>query len=337
MEEYCQNQLCENKAVKEVPVSVEKPSDQTRSLCAACEESYTWGVQHGRMICEGLKIDPPPEEIGDEPLFRVVYMIDVDAADAREAAEYTHRIMTDPESLRPVLQVIDSKGNSTEIDLSEDDSDCDEDTGSANYEAAAQYLADQGDRIFTGPINGGLWNGQCMDAAVMSKKQGDKAAYEFLLKFGDRYASHLPVDLKSQWQTIKDQAAARLKGSQENAGKTREQSVTEKFTKTTVGFVAQTFQKDSKGRFVCTHQEFIAGDQCDYEDGKGNPIEPPEYEYQPYNMTLRTAAQSEATDGTMLRKAYEAIEEVLESLDAGGEQSRQFAEEIKILRDVIGR
>jgi len=59
-----------------------------------------------------------------------------------------------------------------------------------------------------------------------------------------------------------------------------------KFTKITVGFVAQTFEKDDKGRFVCTRQEFIASDQCDYEDGEGNPIDPPEHEYQPYNMTL---------------------------------------------------
>ena len=55
----------------------------------------------------------------------------------------------------------------------------------------------------------------------------------------------------------------------------------EKFTKITVGFVAQTFEKDPMGRFVCTHQEFIASDQCDYEDGEGNSIDPPEYEYQP--------------------------------------------------------
>jgi len=120
MEKYCQNPLCENEAVKDVPVSVETASDQMRSLCAACEEAYTWGVQHGRRICEGLKIDPPPEEKGNEPLFCVVYIIDVNAGDVREAAEYTHRIMTDPDSLRPVLHVIDSKGNSTEVDLSED-------------------------------------------------------------------------------------------------------------------------------------------------------------------------------------------------------------------------
>ncbi|MHC4638310.1 MAG: hypothetical protein ACYTBP_15255 [Planctomycetota bacterium] len=38
----------------------------------------------------------------------------------------------------------------------------------------------------------------------------------------------------------------------------------------------------------------------------------------------------------MLNKIHNAIEEVLESLDVGGEQSRQFAEEIKILREVVG-
>jgi len=38
----------------------------------------------------------------------------------------------------------------------------------------------------------------------------------------------------------------------------------------------------------------------------------------------------------MITKMYDAIEEVLQSLDVGGEQSRAFAEEIKILKKVIG-
>jgi len=49
MEKYCQNPLCENEATKSVPVSVDRPSDHRRSLCAVCEEVYSWGVQHGRM------------------------------------------------------------------------------------------------------------------------------------------------------------------------------------------------------------------------------------------------------------------------------------------------
>ena len=34
----------------------------------------------------------------------------------------------------------------------------------------------------------------------------------------------------------------------------------------------------------------------------------------------------------MITQMYDAIEQVLQSLDVGSEQSRQFAEEIKILR-----
>ena len=151
MEEYCQNPMCESRATKEVPVSVETSADQLRSLCATCEEVYTWGVQHGTM-CEGLKIDPPPEEMGDEPLFRVVYMIDVNAGDVREAAEYTHRIMTAPDSLRPVLHVIDFRNNVTEVDLSKDDAGSEDSGKTANYEAAIHYLAYRGNLAFVGPM-----------------------------------------------------------------------------------------------------------------------------------------------------------------------------------------
>jgi hypothetical protein len=53
METYCQNPLCQNQAVKEVPVSVDKPCDQVRAVCAACEEAYTWGLQHGTIHARG--------------------------------------------------------------------------------------------------------------------------------------------------------------------------------------------------------------------------------------------------------------------------------------------
>jgi hypothetical protein len=186
-------------------------------------------------------------------------MIDVNACDIREAAEYTHRIMTDQDSLRPVLHVIDSKGKVTEVDLSKDD---------------------------VGPADSG--------------------------------------------KTANFEVAGGPKGSSDNAGEVPKKPVDDRFTKTTVGFVAQTFEKNDTGRVVCTHQEFIAGDQSDYEDAHGNPIEPPDYEYQPYNMTLR----AETAESSMLERACETIEEVLESLDIGGEQSRQFADEIRILREV---
>jgi hypothetical protein len=40
--------------------------------------------------------------------------------------------------------------------------------------------------------------------------------------------------------------------------------------KTTVGFVVQVFDTE-KGRFVSQH--FVAGDECDYEDEKGDPVD----------------------------------------------------------------
>lgn len=120
MEEYCQNPLCENKAVKQVPVSVREGSDQKRSLCAACEETYSWGVQQGTMSQKGLPIEPPPKENGPERLYRVVYVIDVNAPNPQRAAECAHEIVKDPESMRPVLEVLDGAGRCTRVDLSQE-------------------------------------------------------------------------------------------------------------------------------------------------------------------------------------------------------------------------
>jgi hypothetical protein len=56
MEKHCQNDLCENQAVAKVPVSINKPSDQKRALCATCKEAYDWGVQHGRIVSRPKKL-----------------------------------------------------------------------------------------------------------------------------------------------------------------------------------------------------------------------------------------------------------------------------------------
>lgn len=47
MKEFCENEYCDTPGATVVPVSVEKPSDQKRTLCCTCQEAYTWGVQHG--------------------------------------------------------------------------------------------------------------------------------------------------------------------------------------------------------------------------------------------------------------------------------------------------
>jgi hypothetical protein len=54
--EYCDNQFCENEAVKTVSVSVRRLGDSERKFCAACYEAYVIGVQHGR-ISENPKVN----------------------------------------------------------------------------------------------------------------------------------------------------------------------------------------------------------------------------------------------------------------------------------------
>ena len=79
------------------------------------------------------------------------------------------------------------------------------------YCKAAEYLAEQGRRIFTGRVAGGIWTASCLDACILSHKQDDKAAYEHLLKNGDKYLATLTEDQRRIWQEIRDNAAAFLK------------------------------------------------------------------------------------------------------------------------------
>ena len=64
MNEFCDNPYCDNPGAKEVPVSARKASDQTRTLCASCEEAYTWGVQHGQMAAEFGRVNSFLQEGG---------------------------------------------------------------------------------------------------------------------------------------------------------------------------------------------------------------------------------------------------------------------------------
>jgi len=68
---------------------------------------------------KGLTIEPPPREAGPERLYRVVYMIDINAKGPRQAAERAHMLMRDPESMPPVLDILDATGRRTRVDLSE--------------------------------------------------------------------------------------------------------------------------------------------------------------------------------------------------------------------------
>ena len=74
------------------------------------------------------------------------------------------------------------------------------------YCLAAEYLAENGRKIFTDSLIGGFWNAACISASILSNKQGDRAAYEYLLNFSDKYLQDLPPDEKRLWQQVKDKA-----------------------------------------------------------------------------------------------------------------------------------
>ena len=61
MDRYCDNPRCENEATKSVRVSLDAPGDDTRALCAACDEVFAWGVQHGRMLAEEHRAETAEE------------------------------------------------------------------------------------------------------------------------------------------------------------------------------------------------------------------------------------------------------------------------------------
>jgi hypothetical protein len=73
-----------------------------------------------RLPSQGLAIEPPPQETGPEQLYRVIYVIDVNAPNPQRAAQCAYEIMSDPAAIRPVLDILDSSGRCTRVDLSEE-------------------------------------------------------------------------------------------------------------------------------------------------------------------------------------------------------------------------
>jgi hypothetical protein len=93
----------------------------------------------------GLTIEPPPPESGPEPLYRALYTIDVNAPNARRAAECAYQIMKDPTSIRPILHVLDHDGAETTVDLALGCPDAAPDTHSdESYEKARRFVAAAG-------------------------------------------------------------------------------------------------------------------------------------------------------------------------------------------------
>ena len=117
-----------------------------------------------------------------------------------------------------------------------------------------------------------------------------------------------------------------------------------KFTKITVGFITQSYKRNAAGKFVCTGQEFIAGDQVDYEDLDGNTIKAPEHAYQAFEMKLSNSPAKPKNDrlGFLEAQLLEACKvvtsyttDLLYRLD--DQVNIGDVEEIQLARDVIDR
>ena len=93
-----------------------------KERCKSPRHRKAAGQQQDRRLSppQGLTIEPPPKEDGPERLYRVVYVIDINGRSPQRAAEHAYEIMRDPESMRPVLDVLDSAGQPTRVDLSEE-------------------------------------------------------------------------------------------------------------------------------------------------------------------------------------------------------------------------
>lgn len=65
------------------------------------------------------RIEPPSKDKGKEPLFRVIYTIDVGATDERKAAETAWQMMRAEDAFKPVMVILDNQGKQTKLDLSD--------------------------------------------------------------------------------------------------------------------------------------------------------------------------------------------------------------------------
>lgn len=80
---------------------------------------FPMGPEDFKSVWNRLAIFRSDLPLREKGLYRVIYEIDVGADSAVQAAKTVHEIMTDLDSLPPVLEVIDNKGSKIRIDLSQ--------------------------------------------------------------------------------------------------------------------------------------------------------------------------------------------------------------------------
>jgi hypothetical protein len=67
---------------------------------------------------DGLLIHWPPREKSKRKLYRVVYIIDINADSDKQAADQVHRIITDPDTIKPIFQVLRPDRRISTVDIS---------------------------------------------------------------------------------------------------------------------------------------------------------------------------------------------------------------------------
>ncbi len=135
------------------------------------------------------------------------------------------------------------------------------------YCQAAEYLAEQGRTVFLGPMEGGIWNGACITASIISKdicingtkplpqfERGDQGAYEYLLKTADEYSPCLNDEQRKVLEDIKKNAAAFLKSSEPSSDVTDGQDPKMTYRCNWCGELIKTEPIRWKGLPFCTEQ-----------------------------------------------------------------------------------
>ena len=102
MKDFCENQYCDNPGAKVVPVSVARPSDQRRTLCATCEEAYTWGVQHGTITAQAARPRPRTDKFLKKDGFVILVRNDEDPSSGGPFEAWAYRGPLDLQAATPV-------------------------------------------------------------------------------------------------------------------------------------------------------------------------------------------------------------------------------------------
>lgn len=91
-----------------------------RAIGKLCEKLNT---SENLPATRSLAVEPPHKEGGDEPLYRVIYVIDINAVSPLGAARQAHQIMMDMirhDSQPPILEILDHSGEVVSVDLSKE-------------------------------------------------------------------------------------------------------------------------------------------------------------------------------------------------------------------------